>query len=499
MQRARTQSGWQCASWSILRREHEGVQCIGHVFCTPTLHDFHGEAKFIGGSAKRLCVLVAGALKHRQTHTDHGAASMPFPPISPTPGRGCEQGFDTSISKTAETTTHHAHRRLLPRSRAGSHERCLPPSDGHARDDGPWCGFRKVMANLNSGLRYAFDLSPSQPEMKTQSWTGEDGYRVVVVSGSGTAAMEMVIANQFRNNDLVLVPTNGKFGERVADICRQFCNVKQLQYEWGRSFDLYELEQQLEQGLLRSAADLPQRNEQRHHAGRRSHRRNVRATRRFLHFGRHHLGGRHARPSRQMESRGRGHGSPEMYGRPSGIAAIAVNEHCVERIKAIHQQGDANPRYYLDMISALKKGDDDQTPWTPAINLAMGWGAALNDLKTETNEARWARCETMAKGVRGLFTDLGFTLLADSGQRSNTVTAILYPEGVDDAWRTALKDKYDTQVIGAQDHLKGKMFRVGSMGETPVEEMIEGCKRMIACFRDFGVELNDVDVESYFG
>ena len=84
--------------------------------------------------------------------------------------------------------------------------------------------FRKVMANLNSGLRYAFDLSPSQPEMKTQSWTGEDGYRVVVVSGSGTAAMEMVIANRFRNNDLVLVPTNGKFGERVADICRQFCN-----------------------------------------------------------------------------------------------------------------------------------------------------------------------------------------------------------------------------------------------------------------------------------
>ena len=53
--------------------------------------------------------------------------------------------------------------------------------------------------------------------------------------------------------------------------------------------------------------------------------------------------------------------------------------------------------------------------------------------------------------------------------------------------------------FGAQDHLKGKMFRVGSMGETPVAEMIEGCKRMIACFRDFGVDLKEVDVESYFG
>jgi aspartate aminotransferase-like enzyme len=61
-----------------------------------------------------------------------------------------------------------------------------------------------------------------------------------------------------------------------------------------------------------------------------------------------------------------------------------------------------------------------------------------------------------------------------------------------------LKDEYDTQVIGAQDQLKGKMFRIGSMGETPVSEMIEGCKRMLACFKDFGLELPDVDVESYF-
>ncbi|MCH1461904.1 MAG: hypothetical protein L7U25_06070, partial [Candidatus Poseidonia sp.] len=96
------------------------------------------------------------------------------------------------------------------------------------------------------------------------------------------------------------------------------------------------------------------------------------------------------------------------------------------------------------------------------------------------------------------FTELGFMLLADSGQQSSTVTAIMYPEGINDEWRSALKDTYATQVIGAQDHLKGKMFRVGSMGETPVEEMIEGCKRMIACFNDFGLNLPKVDVESHF-
>ena len=358
--------------------------------------------------------------------------------------------------------------------------------------------FREVMAKLNSGLRYAFDLSPSPSEMKSQSWNGEDGYKVVVVSGSGTAAMEMVIANRFRSNDLVLVPTNGKFGERVADICRQFCNVKQIKYDWGRSFDLYELEQQLERGCYEAllichnetSSGITQDAEA---IAEMCTRHNVS----FILDGITSVGGMAVHPEK-WNAEAVVMGAQKCTAGPSGIAAIALNEHCVERIKAIHQQGDANPRYYLDMISALKKGDDDQTPWTPAINLAMGWGVALEELNEETNQVRWDRCERMAKGVRALFNDLGFALLADSGQQSTTVTAVLYPDGIDDTWRSALKDNYQTQVIGAQDHLKGKMFRVGSMGITPVDEMVEGCKRMIACFRDFGLDLKDVDVESYF-
>jgi aspartate aminotransferase-like enzyme len=358
--------------------------------------------------------------------------------------------------------------------------------------------FREVMAKLNSGLRYAFDLSPSPTKMKSQSWTGEDGYKVVVVSGSGTAAMEMVIANRFRNNDLVLVPTNGKFGERVADICRQFCNVKQIKYEWGRSFDLYELEQQLERGCYEAL--LICHNETSSGIVQDAEAVAEMCTRHGVSFildGITSVGGMAVHPAK-WNAEAVVMGAQKCTAGPSGIAAIALNEHCVERIKAIHQQGDANPRYYLDMISALKKGDDDQTPWTPAINLAMGWGVALEELKEETNQVRWDRCERMAKGVRAMFTDLGFALLADSGQQSTTVTAVLYPDGINDDWRSALKENYQTQVIGAQDHLKGKMFRVGSMGITPVDEMIEGCKRMIACFRDFGLELKEVDVESYF-
>ena len=358
--------------------------------------------------------------------------------------------------------------------------------------------FRDVMADLNAGLRSAFNLTPSERTRGTQSWAGEDGYKVVAVSGSGTAAMEMVIANRFRPNDRVLVPTNGKFGERVAQICKQYCQVKHIGYDWGRSFDFVELEEQLGRGtyeavlichnetstgITQDAASLAQMCKEYNVA--------------FILDGITSVGGAPVHPA-EWEAEAVVMGAQKCTAGPSGIAAIAINEHFIERLETIRKQGDSNPVYYLDLISALKKGDDDQTPWTPAINLAMGWAAALRELEEEGLENRWKRCQTLANGVRNLFTDLGFLLLADGGQQSDTVTAIMYPEGIDDSWRSMLKEKYDTQVIGAQDHLKGKMFRVGSMGTTTVEEMVEGCKRMIACFNEMGLSLPNVDVAPYF-
>lgn len=358
--------------------------------------------------------------------------------------------------------------------------------------------FRDVMADLNSGLRYAFNLTPSQPVKKTNSWSSEDDYKVMVVSGSGTAAMEMLIANRFRPNDLVLVPTNGKFGERVAEMCKRFCNVKHIKYEWGRAFDLYELEQQLERGCYEAllichnetssgiTQDAPAIAEMcdRYNTS-------------FILDGITSIGGLPVHLEKwNVEAAAMG--AQKCTAGPSGIAAIAFTSKFYERCKAIREQEDNNALFYLDIISAFKKGDDDQTPWTPAINLAMGWSAALNVLKEEGLENRWNRCQSLASGVQELFSHLGFELPADPFQRSSTVTAIMYPEGVNDQWRVDLKERYQTQVIGAQDHLKGKMFRVGSMGETTKQEMIEGCKRMLECFKDHGVTIPEVDVDSFF-
>ena len=358
--------------------------------------------------------------------------------------------------------------------------------------------FREVMASLNSGLRLAFNLSPSQPHAKHQSWAGEDDYVVIVVSGSGTAAMEMVISNRYSPEHKVLVPTNGKFGERVAEMCERYCQPNHLRYEWGQAFDYEHINSLLgsgeyesllichnetSAGITQDAARLARMCEE-HGVS-------------FILDGITSVGGLPVHPA-EWNAEAVVVGAQKCTAGPSGIAAIAVKTSFIDRVKSLRTEGKANPCYYLDLLAAAKKGDDDQTPWTPAINLAMGWSAALQVLKNEGLSQRWERCEHLAQGVRRLFLDLGFTLLADESHRSNTVTAIMYPEGIDDTWRSTLKSNHQTQVIGAQDHLKGKMFRIGSMGETTVEEMIEGCQRMITCFNEFGYETPDVDVASYF-
>ena len=60
---------------------------------------------------------------------------------------------------------------------------------------------------------------------------------------------------------------------------------------------------------------------------------------------------------------------------------------------------------------------------------------------------------------------MGLKLLSDHKNASNTVTAILAPEGIDT--KTLLKKlREEDSVVFAtgQDHMKGKMFRIGHLG-----------------------------------
>jgi aspartate aminotransferase-like enzyme len=81
----------------------------------------------------------------------------------------------------------------------------------------------------------------------------------------------------------------------------------------------------------------------------------------------------------------------------------------------------------------------------------------------------------MAQAVRAAVNAWGFSLfpkIDEKHEYSNTVTAVSYPPGVkDDEMRPVIK-KMGIVIAGGQDHLKGKIFRIGTMGAVSAPEIL---------------------------
>ena len=76
---------------------------------------------------------------------------------------------------------------------------------------------------------------------------------------------------------------------------------------------------------------------------------------------------------------------------------------------------------------------------------------------------------------------------AEEGFRSQVVLAMKYPPSVSDGeFRGRLKEKYGVAVAGGQGGLKGKIFRVGCMGEISPQKVIRGVSSISHCLNDLG-------------
>jgi len=81
----------------------------------------------------------------------------------------------------------------------------------------------------------------------------------------------------------------------------------------------------------------------------------------------------------------------------------------------------------------------------------------------------------MASAVRAAAAAWGielFPVLNDMHEYSNTVTAMKMPEGITDADFRGMVKKTGIEFAGGQDHLKGKIFRIGTMGATGAPEVL---------------------------
>jgi serine---pyruvate transaminase len=145
---------------------------------------------------------------------------------------------------------------------------------------------------------------------------------------------------------------------------------------------------------------------------------------------------------------------------PPGLAMIALSERAWERARTIRSRG-----FYFDLERELKSQRDDHlTAYTPAVSLVFALSKALEQIHAETLPRVFARHALMAQATRAAGAVLGLRLLAPDHPAPG-VTGLLVPEGLDGSKLVRImRDELGVTVQGGQDHMKGKLVRIGHMG-----------------------------------
>lgn len=304
--------------------------------------------------------------------------------------------------------------------------------------------------------------------------------RVTFLSGSGTAGLESAVGGLLRRDDRVLNLVNGKFSERMHELSRVFASPTALEFEWGKAVDpdgvaaamdradyraVTVAHNETSTGLTNPLPDIA---------------RVVRDRGALLIVdGITSVGGIDVR----MDEWGVDvlvTGSQKCIAAPAGLAAVAVSDRAYARLH------DAST-YYTNLKAHLDGIEKDDTPYTPAVPLVLALREALVMLKEEGLDARIRRTATLADATRAAVAALDLELFPDPRFASNTVTAIRYPAGVEDArFRTTLREEHRTILAGGQARLKGKIFRIGHMGIVSMADLVAGFEGIEATLAKLG-------------
>jgi aspartate aminotransferase-like enzyme len=146
---------------------------------------------------------------------------------------------------------------------------------------------------------------------------------------------------------------------------------------------------------------------------------------------------------------------------PPGLALISFND----KVKKLLASSPPSTTYF-NLAKYAEFGAKAETPFTPALPLFYALDEALKMVLEEGMERRIARHRATASAFYESLSGVGLQPFVKPHVRSNVVVSIKYLEGLDDkSFRECLENDFDVIVAGGFGELKGKIFRVGNMGE----------------------------------
>jgi len=157
--------------------------------------------------------------------------------------------------------------------------------------------------------------------------------------------------------------------------------------------------------------------------------------------------------------------SQKCLGVPPGLSPITVSPKAMDVLRSRKTPVQS---FYLD-LTLLEKywGTERVYHHTAPVSLFYAMREGLQIIFEEGLEARFERHQTLGDRLKMELERLGFKLFAQEGYRLPMLTAVVLPDEMDDAkTRSRLLNEHNIEVGGGLGYLKGKVWRVGLMGET---------------------------------
>ena len=313
--------------------------------------------------------------------------------------------------------------------------------------------FSDLMAMIRKKLLKAFDI--------------EKEYTSVLVSGSGTAALEMAVSSSLSPGRSMLVIQNGVYGERISKICEiyQF-RQRTIQLKWGEPPNLKDIENELKQnpdievvalvhhetttGLLNpleALGELARRYEKV-----------------FLVDCISSLAGDAIDFRSCPIDIAVGTANKCVQGFP-GVSFVLFRKEELKRLSKIPERS-----LYLNLTNYHKAQETGGILFTPAIPAYYALDVALDELIEETVAGRIKRYSKVAQFLRTGFRDIGLEFLIPENSQSNCLTSLHLPKGLS---YEKLHDELKANgfvIYAGQGNLSENIFRVANMGDITQKE-----------------------------
>jgi aspartate aminotransferase-like enzyme len=318
-------------------------------------------------------------------------------------------------------------------------------------------------------------------------WLFQTKQDVLILTATGTGAMEASISNVFKKGDKVITVNCGKFGERWTEIAKAYgLKPVEIKRPSGDSIEPKDLEEVVRanpdaRGIFFQASETS--------TGARMPTQEIckiaRAANMLSVCDAITALGVFNLPMDEWGIDILITGSQKALMIPPGLAFVALSD----RAWKASEQGDL-PRFYFNFAKERKALATQQTAWTPAISLIQGLQDTLKMLREEGLDGVFKRHDLMARATRNAVAALGLEILAKKAP-SDAVTAVLVPSAVKDGKQIlkTMREKYGVTIIGGQDELEGKIFRLAHIGYCDKFDIVTAIASLELTLNDLGYKV----------